>query len=430
MHFAQDWKDGKKRQLAIVGLLACHVVICLASFMLSLDHSDHRLAYIPQALAKALAWTALFSLLCFPFAMARFSFGYSVSFYFYTMILGFILLSWFTGFTYDHQAARLSAVASFIAFFLPAAFLSVPILRPRLSLGRFELLLNVMLAISIATAAVGAAYNFRLVGLGSIYDFRSMLKFPMPVGYLIGIVTSTVLPFLFATFVMQQRLWRGLLTLALLFAFYPIALTKMAFFSPLWLLWIGVLLRFVEARFVVILSLFLPLLIGVVLFAIFSEHARAYFELVNFRMVTTPASVLNVYNDFFSRHAPTGYCQVSLLNRLLNCLDSPPVPALLEKLYGIGYLNASLFATEGIASVGLLLAPVALFLCGLVFSIGNSVSHELPPSFILLSSSILSQYLLNVPLTTVLVTHGAALLFLLWYLTPAHALRPTAHSDK
>jgi hypothetical protein len=46
------------------------------------------------------------------------------------------------------------------------------------------------------------------------------------------------------------------------------------------------------------------------------------------------------------------------------------------------------------------------------------LSAGLPPRFILISGALLPQILLNVPLTTVLVTHGAGILFLLWYLTP------------
>jgi hypothetical protein len=85
--------------------------------------------------------------------------------------------------------------------------------------------------------------------------------------------------------------------------------------------------------------------------------------------------------------------------------------------YG-GNFNASLFATEGVASVGLLLAPVSALVCGLVVALGNRLSAGLPPSFILVSGAILAQIMLNVPLTTVLLSHGAGLLFLLWYITP------------
>src|SRR4051812_8132335 len=88
--------NSKGRWLAPAGLLACYFLVCLASFLFSLDHSDHHLAYVSQRLPKAIAWAAAFSLMALPFAVARVSFGYFVSFYFYTMVLGFVLLSWFT----------------------------------------------------------------------------------------------------------------------------------------------------------------------------------------------------------------------------------------------------------------------------------------------------------------------------------------------
>jgi hypothetical protein len=68
--------------------------------------------------------------------------------------------------------------------------------------------------------------------------------------------------------------------------------------------------------------------------------------------------------------------------------------------------------------VGVLLAPISAFACGLVVAVGNRLSAGLPPSFILISGAIVAQILLNVPLTTVLLTHGAGFLFLLWYMTP------------
>jgi hypothetical protein len=46
--------------------------------------------------------------------------------------------------------------------------------------------------------------------------------------------------------------------------------------------------------------------------------------------------------------------------------------------------------------------------------------------FILISGAILPQILLNVPLTITLLTHGAALLFLLWYATPRTMFEPNA----
>jgi hypothetical protein len=90
----------------------------------------------------------------------------------------------------------------------------------------------------------------------------------------------------------------------------------------------------------------------------------------------------------------------------------------MAKAYGLGNFNASLFATEGIASVGPILAPLAVFACGLAISVGNRLSSDLPSRFILLSGGVLPTMFLNVPFTTTLLTNGAVVLALLWYVIP------------
>ncbi|MGY3367674.1 hypothetical protein ACVWZL_004799 [Bradyrhizobium sp. GM2.4] len=100
----------------------------------------------------------------------------------------------------------------------------------------------------------------------------------------------------------------------------------------------------------------------------------------------------------------------------------------MSKNYELGNLNASLFATEGIASVGPLAAPLAAAACGLVISLGSRASAGLPPRFVILSGGLLSQVLLNVPLATTLLSNGALIIFILWYVTPRPAF--TAQSDR
>jgi hypothetical protein len=160
------------------------------------------------------------------------------------------------------------------------------------------------------------------------------------------------------------------------------------------------------------------MLAGLVLVYLFHAKAALYLSIVNFRMIAVPAVAMDVYNDFFSRHDLTYFCQISFLKPILHCPYPEPLSIVMERAYKLGNFNGSLFATEGIASVGTLFAPVAALACGLVIAIGNRVSAGLPAGFILVSAAIIPQVLLNVPLTTVLLTHGAALLFLLWYLTP------------
>ena len=143
-----------------------------------------------------------------------------------------------------------------------------------------------------------------------------------------------------------------------------------------------------------------------------------YFGTVNSRMIAMPSIAIEVYNNFFASHDLTHFCQINLLKPLLWCPYNEPLSVVMSKAYQLGAFNASLFATEGIASVGLMLAPLSAFGCGLVIALANRLSSGLPQQFILLSGGILPQVLLNVPLSTSLLTNGAAILFLLWYITP------------
>jgi hypothetical protein len=102
----------------------------------------------------------------------------------------------------------------------------------------------------------------------------------------------------------------------------------------------------------------------------------------------------------------------------------------MARAYELGNFNASLFSTEGIASVGPLFAPVSVFVCGLVVALANRLSSGLPPRFILISSTVFPQILLNVPLTTALLSHGAALLFLFWYITPRAMLQQESSNQQ
>jgi hypothetical protein len=146
-------------------------------------------------------------------------------------------------------------------------------------------------------------------------------------------------------------------------------------------------------------------------------------------MLAMPSVALDLYSDFFSTHGNTHFCQILFLKPLAGCPYSEPLSVMMAKAYGFGNVNASLFATEGIASVGPVLAPLAALACGMVISLGNRLSSGLPASFVLLSGGILLQAFLNIPLTTNLLSNGAAILFLLWYLTPRAMFEPKAGSQ-
>lgn len=404
-------------------LISLHIVSCCVSLAyLSRGYASYHIYYDPGLLGVAIATIVPFAILSYLFLIVPFSFGYFLGFYFYTMVLGYLWLNCFSRFEYNHWLSGASAAASMIAFLIPSLFVTSPI-RPKFTIGEatFDRALTLMLALGAITILSAASYSFEMVSLDEMYDFRDKISIPPALIYCIGIVSNALLPFAFACFVERQSYWRGGLTLVLLLLFYPITLNKVAFFTPMWLLAMAVLSRLLDSRITVVVSLFVPLLIGILLYAVFGVGDTRYLEIVNLRMIATPSNAMDIYNDFFFSHPLTSFCQITFVKAFVSCPYSDQLGIIMQKAYALGNFNASLFSTEGIASVGSLLAPIPVLACGLVIALANRASSGLPPRLILVSGSILPHILLNVPMTTTLLSHGGAVLFLLWYLTPRTA---------
>lgn len=428
-----------KPRLGLAFLIWFHVLICCVSlvYVSNFKYSNYFTAasfhifYEVARLHIALVVVAAFALVSVLFATARFSFGYFAGFYLYTMVLSYLWINCFSDLNYSHQMGGLSAAVSAVAFLLPALLVSSPI-RQRyvLSTRALERLLRLILLLSAATIAIGATYNFRLVVPDEIYEFRNKLEFPAIINYSIGITSSALLPFAFACYVARKDYWLAGIVLALLLLFYPLVLNKLVLFTPVWLVGIALLSKIPEIRTCVVLSLLLPMLAGILAIlaktaspSAFEEGARIFY-MVNVRTIAIPAAAMDVYSDFFSTHALTNFCQISILKHVTSCPYQDQLSIVMQRAYDLGNFNASLFATEGIASVGLLFAPVVVFVCGLVIALGNRLSSGLPPRFVLISGAIVPHVLLNVPLSVAMITHGAGILFLLWYITPRTLFEP------
>jgi len=406
-------------RFGLFALVCLQIVVCCIS-LTQVAHWQSYMMYDAARLYYAIAAVVAFSTVSLIFVFSRFSFGYFVGFSLFSMILGFIWLSTFSKFNYDHRLAALSAAVSAVLFLLPALLINAP-LRQRfvLSPRALEHLLKFILVLALGTLVVASFYNFRLVSIRNIYDFRNELSFPAPVRYLTGIVSTVLLPFACACYLALNRRWWAVAPLILMLLFYPITLSKFSLFSAAWVVILLVLSRIFEPRAATILSILLPMLLGVILMAGFlNGYSLYYFDLVNIRMMAIPSSAMDVYNDFFSSHPLTWFCQISLLKPLMSCPYQEQLSLVMEKSYQLGNINASLFATEGIASVGPYLAPLVALACGLVIALGNRASAGLPPEFVLISAALLPQTFLNVPFTTALLTHGTGLLLLLWYIMP------------
>jgi hypothetical protein len=400
-------------------LVCVHIVICCAS-LVQVAHWQSYMLYDANLVKYAIASVGAFSTLSLFFILGRFSFGYFVGFGLFSMILGFIWLTTFSKFNYDHRLAGLSAAIAAALFLLPSLLINTPVKQVyALSPRALEHLLKFILLLALGTIMVASLYNFKLVSIRAIYDFRNELHFPAPIRYLTGIMSTVLLPFACACYLALNRRWWAVVPLILMLLFYPITLSKFALFSTAWVVILLALSRVFEPRAATILSILLPMLLGVILMAAYlNDYTLYYFGLVNIRMMAAPSSAMDVYNDFFSTHALTWFCQISLLKPLMSCPYQEQLSLVMEKTYQIGNINASLFATEGIASVGLYLAPLVALACGLVIALGNRASAGLPPEFVLISAALLPQTFLNVPFTTALLTHGTGFLFLLWYIMP------------
>jgi hypothetical protein len=415
-------------------LIVCHVLTSWVSLIFVGEYYQRLLPLAENSLPHILTAAAIaspFALLSVIFVRQRFSFGYALGFYLFTLVLGYLWLVEFSTFHYDHRLSAISAFISGAAFLIPALFLNLPPFpsRLRLTTKQFHRLLWAILAISIVVLAIGATFNRQLVSPLDIYQFREHLVLPRPLLYAIGIVCGALLPFAYASFYQLKRYALAALCLVLLGLFYPVTLTKLALLAPGWLLFLTLLSIYFETRTAVILSLLLPVSVGLLLLLAHNLGLLAefpflvYFGTVNFRMIGMPASALDFYNDFFSTHELTLFCQISLIKPFVSCPYAEQLSAYMQESYHLGFFNASLFATEGIASIGPMFAPVTAFICGLVISMANRASAELPERFVLLSGGLQLHIFLNVPFTVALVTNGAAVLFLLWYLTPGAALQ-------
>ncbi len=406
-------------------LILLHIAVCCVSLIKVAQYQSY-MPYDRQHLTAAVAIVVAFSPVALLFVLGRFSFGYFTGFYLYTMVLGFLWLTRFTQFHYDTTLAAVSAGISAILFLVPALLIDAPIRQVLVPSRRnFERLLAAIMALTVATIAAGSMYNFKFVSLFHIYDFRDEIAFPMAIRYLIGIVPNALLPFAFASYLALRSYWKAAAALLLFPLFYPLTVSKLMFFAPFWILALSMASRAIESRVLVVLSLVVPMILGLMLIdLVHHDEAYPFFNIINIRMIATPSSALDFYNDFFAHHPHTWFCQVSIIKAFASCPYQEPLAVVMQHGYGIGNLNASLFATEGVASVGLYLAPLAALACGLIIAVGNRASSGLPSRFVLISGSLMPQLLLNVPLTITMVTHGATLLFLLWYITPRSIFEP------
>jgi hypothetical protein len=428
-----DGNTLSRDQLRLIVLNCIYIAACCLSIVLTaLVFPEYHILFDARAATGAVIVVLVFAAILPLFARAPFSFGYMTGFYLYVMVAGYLWLNAFSEFAYNHALTGLSAVASALAFLLPALFVSSPLRQIYvLSPKAIDRILILILVLSAGTIAVGASYNFMFVDIENIYEYREKLEFPRSLLYLFGITSNALLPFAFAMFIEKRAIWRAAAVLLLLVLFYPVTLTKTALFAPAWLVVVLVVSRFFAPKTTITVTMLVPVAIGLVLLGLYNvgaisfAAAPSYFKVVNLRMIAIPSLAMDYYNFFFARHDLTFFCQIRVVKAIMGCAYQDELPNVIYNAFGIGgNFNASLFSTEGVASVGPFFAPLTALVCGLIFGLGNRMAAGLPPRLILLSGALAAQTFLNLPLTIGMVTYGGTLLFLLWYITPRTIFKP------
>jgi hypothetical protein len=404
--------------LAAPALLAAYLAMAVASLTA---------VELAAGVALSPSWAAVLgtavSLCLLPlFAFANFSFGYSVGVAFFGMVAGFVWLSYFTSSRYDPAIARWSALASLLAFLVPILLQNRPAPRMfRIRTKTMDVYVKLLLVIAVLVLVLNYRHGFALVGLRAAEQLRGSIARPTLLNYATNNVIYAVLPFAFAFYAQRGSRLLAAVSLLLIPCFYPTLLNKTVLFAAVWLPFVFLIFRSFEPKLASVISLGAPLALGLIVHAILpAENPIAHFVFgyTNERMFAIPSIAIDYYADFFAVHPKTYFCQINIVRMISGCHYSEQLGVVFAGQYGVGNLNASLFATEGIASAGLLWLPLVMFVCGSVLSVGNSCSRHLSPLIIATSSTLALLALLNVPLSTSLLTNGLLLLFALWYVCP------------
>jgi hypothetical protein len=415
--------QAKKEFIVVAGWMLCFLMLSSASLvMVSFAFPNAYVWFELDKLPEAVTGIVLCAVIIPFFLFSRFSFGFVLGFCFFAAVTGFVWISYFSPFHYDHRLARLSSVASLIALLIPLLFFSPRIRQAAMDKRSFTLLLVVLLMFSALILVCDATYGF--VFDQPLSSARTTIVRPSWLNYFNGMITVAILPYAFAYFSIQRKWSLAILSIVLGVLFYPVLVNKTILLMPFWLPFLFFLFNKRSSKVATVLSLLIPMIVGMIFFllkvSVFPEidMLRYPMGIANLRMLAIPSAALDHYADFFNAHPLTGFCQISLVQHYFGCPYTVQLGLVFAEIYKIGNFNASLLATEGLASVGFYWAPLSAFVCGLILSIGNGVSERLPVQLVVVSSGIVVQALLNVPLTTALLSNGTALLFLLWYLTP------------
>jgi hypothetical protein len=318
------------------------------------------------------------------------------------------------------QASLAGSMAVFMAF---ASAGWRPVAEP-VPIKRLAPIMAVLMAISMALLIWTYRDYMRFVGFADVYDLRfetNEIDAGPLVDYLVSWLSYCFLPFYLARGILNKRMRDVALAIVAALLIYSSTGAKAMILMPPIMLFMYGLMR--AGRH------FLPAVLAVMTAALFfvtellPDDGIGFWVKFIFLLRTLCAGgwANFVYYEYFPQHGYTYYSHIGAVNKLTDAY--PYGQYSLGQTIGLEYsgselanYNANFWASDGFAALGLVGIPVITVVALFVFFAINRISSRYSSRFVALWLSGFWLGLLNLPLTTALVSAGGALtLLLLWF---------------
>lgn len=338
-------------------------------------------------------------------------------------------------FLWQRSAAELTVIQALLALsmalILRASALGTRKVREghERSIRKLAPILGVLTFASLVLVVVAYRQHMRLVSFADVYDLRfetNEIEVGTLGGYLISWLSYSFLPYYFASGIIHRRSTDVLIGLVGSLLIYAATGAKAIILLPVIVFCLNLLFgsgKDILLRLVVALAVILFLLTelveddGIGL----GFWVKSIFML---RILATGGWSMAAYYDYFSINGFTYYSHIGPVNALTGAY--PYGQYSLGQLIGLEYsgselanFNANFWASDGFAALGILGVPViTVAVCGVLIAV-NRISSGHSTRFVVLWLSGFWLAMLNLPLTTALLSGGGAMTLLLLWVTRA-----------
>ncbi len=334
-----------------------------------------------------------------------------------------LLFCWQRG-IWELLAVQASLAASMACIFAVAGAGAGPD-RQFFSLRGLSVVVQALTILSVALLVIVYRDYMRLVSFAEVYDLRfetADVEAPLLTGYLISWLTYCFLPFLVASALLRRSASSIAWALLASVLIYAATGAKSALLLPFIVVGLYLLMGR-KGTFDVLTRLLWGLGAGVfgVVLLLPDEGAWVWVKsLLLLRTLGTGGWVLSTYYEYFTRNGYTFYTHIGPVNAVTHAY--PYGDLSLGQLIGRAYVgsddanfNANFWASDGFAALGIPgIAVVTVVVCGVLFMI-NRVSNGFSSRFVALWMTGFWFALMNMPLTTALLSGGGLLsVFFMW----------------